>query len=266
MDIKYFRMISMFLVLAPVGIGLAQEATPTPAVTTMGLEEQKLDVERLQLENEKLKLEIEKMRLAATAEPAPAGMPPSGSTPIPNKDALLDFEQAYSDKAKALSKAHANESDLMVLDFVNAEIWYKGVRYGVYELYNLADEQKLKLSKSLDERMANGTPRWRYQLANLTLLKYESRDRGILEILPPRVAGDFHVLTPEGLSFDSNSDDVRDNAKNPYFEYKGEGESRGLRVLRYEHGQGLAFSNKLEFLSDRDGKICEIRFGSLDEH
>ena len=60
--------------------------------------------------------------------------------------------------------------------------------------------QKLKMNKTLDERTAIGTPRWRYQVANAGLFKYESRDRGIFEITAPQAAGDFKVLTPDGIS------------------------------------------------------------------
>ncbi|HVM31656.1 MAG TPA: hypothetical protein VMU88_00840 [bacterium] len=265
MKMKNWLMLMTLLTPVLPGIGKAQETTPTPVVTAVSLEQEKLDVERLRLENEKLKLEIEKMQLSATAVATPAGTPTVAPSPTPNKDALADFKQSFSDKAMALSKAHAAEADLMVLDFVNSEIWFKGVRYSVYELPALAEDQKLKVSKTLDERLPNGSPRWRYQVANLTLLKYEARDKGILEITAPQAPGDFRLLTVEGLSFDSTEGDVRDSAQNPYLKYDGQGESQGFKTLRYGHDAGLAFGDGLQFLVTRDGKIHKIRFGTLDE-
>ncbi|HET9869278.1 MAG TPA: hypothetical protein VFR02_02095, partial [bacterium] len=122
------------------------------------------------------------------------------------------------------------------------------------------------VKKGLDERLPNGVPRWRYRVANLTLWKYESRDKGILEAAAPQDAGDFRVLTPEGVSFGSDSGEVRDACENAYFKYDGVGENGKYRILKYTHGEGLAFADKLEFWMDRDGKMQKIRFGTLDEH
>jgi hypothetical protein len=257
----YLVLMPLLLILTLPPTGRAQTATPAAGDGSLDIQKEQLDIERLKLENEKLQLEIQ---LAKQAAPAPGAEPTA--TPTSSKDAILRFRQDFSNQAMALAKAHAAEADLWVLDLVNAELWVNGVRYSLYELPVAASEQKLKMTRSLDERMPNGTPRWRYRIANADLLKYESRDRGVFEITAPQAAGDFKILTPDSLSFASNLGDIRDNVGNLYFKYSGDDEKGDFKILRYNHDEGLAFSDKLEFWVGRDGSLQKVRFGTLDEN
>ena len=59
--------------------------------------------------------------------------------------------------------------------------------------------------------------------------------------------------------------DIRNSGENLYFKYDSAGESGSFRILRYNHDNGLNFSDKLEFWTARDGALKKIRFGTLDE-
>jgi hypothetical protein len=96
-------------------------------------------------------------------------------------------------------------------------------------------------------------------------LRYEDRDRGIIEFYPPQKEGDLKILTPDGVTFDSSVGDVRNAFQSIYFAYDGQEDRDGLKVIRYVHGRGLSFSDKLEILLDKEGKIKVIRYGVLDE-
>lgn len=72
-------------------------------------------------------------------------------------------------------------------------------------------------------------------------------------------------MTPDGVTFDSSVGDVRNAFQSIYFAYDGQEDRDGLKVIRYVHGRGLSFSDKLEILLDKEGKIKVIRYGVLDE-
>jgi hypothetical protein len=241
--------------------------TPAPTLTSSGLEleKTKLEIEKLQLENEKLKLEMDKMRFQATLTPG-SGNSSENHDNGPKKDEkIAAYLEDETKKAQELAAQNKDKDDLLIVDFVNAEGWYKGVRYGLHDFYTLAADRKWAISKKVDERKSTGVARNLYGIKNFSLLRYEDKDRGIIEMTPPLKEGDLRILTSEGISFDSSADDVRNAFQNIYFKYEGQDSRDGFKVIRYEHGRGLSFSDKLEVWIDIEGKIKTIRFGVLDE-
>lgn len=241
--------------------------TPAPTLTSSGLdlEKKQLEVERLQLENEKLKLEMEKMKFQSTQTPGAGNSNEnhdSGSQKAEKQAAYLADE---SKKAQDLALQKKDDADLLVVDFGNAEVWYKGVRYALHDLYTLAMDQKWPMSKRVEERNSSGMARNLYQIKNLSLLRYEDKKRGIIKMDSPQKEGDLKILTPDGITFDSSAGDVRNGFHNVYFNYDGQDSRNDLKVIRYSHGRGLDFSDNLEVLIDKDGKIKSIRYGVLDE-
>jgi hypothetical protein len=247
--------------------GFTQGNTLTPAVSvsTLEKEKKKLELDRLQLENEKLKFEIEKMKLQATAVPNPDKKEKSQKQGNDKEDAQI-FQADASKKAEDLAKKNKEKVDLLILDFANAEVWHHGVRYSLHEFYSLSQDEKWPIEKRVDGRKPNGYPRYLYRVHNVLLRRYQDMDRGIIEIKPPIKEGDFNILTPEGISFNSSIGDIRTAFQSLYFSYDGQDERGSLKALKYKHSKGLSFSDKLEFLFDQDGKMAQIRYGVLDEH
>lgn len=239
----------------------------TPALTASGLELEKkqLEVERLQLENDKLKLEMEKLKFQASVTPGPGKSSGDQGNTTNKKEQEAFFLADASKKAQDLAEKNKDAADLAVLDLVNAEAWYKGVRYGLHDLFTLAEDQKWPFTKKVDGRKSTGIARYLYRVKNFSLLRYEDRDRGIVEFDPPQKEGDLKILTPEGITFDSSVGDVRNAFQSIYFTYDGQENRDGLKVIRYVHGRGLSFSDKMEVLIDKDGKIKALRYGVLDE-
>jgi hypothetical protein len=245
----------------------SDKPTPVPTLTASGLELEKnqLEIEKLQLENEKLKLEMDKMKFQATLTPYSGNSNENHDSDAKKDEKIAAYLDEQSKKAHDLATQNKDKEDLLIVDFVNAEGWYKGVPYALHDLNGLGLDQKWPLSKRVEERNAAGIARNLYQIKNIALLRYEDKERGILKMDSPQKEGDLKILTPEGISFDSSVGDVRGAFQNIYFKYEGQDNRNGLKVIRYEHGRGLDFSDKLEILIDKDGKIKTIRFGVLDE-
>ncbi|HEY5039509.1 MAG TPA: hypothetical protein VIJ93_10600 [bacterium] len=224
-------------------------------------EKKRLEVERIQLENDRLKLEMEKLKYEATKTVQ------NSKTDEDRKKEKETFVAEVSKKAEALAKDNKEKDNVLVFDFVNSEVWYKAVRYSVHHWYELAEDQKWNMKRRLDRVNADGDERHRYTFRNVSLLRYYARPRGILTIEAPVTADDFHILTPEGISFDSTTGDIRNVYQSVYFKYNGEGHRDDLKLLRYKHNEDwLAFSDEMEFGFGKDGKIAEIRYGVLGEH
>lgn len=241
--------------------------TPVATLTASDLEMEKkqLEIERLQLENEKLKLDMEKMKFQGTQTPW-AEKKEESQNNDKKKEQMEAFQADATKKAQDAAQKNKDTADLLVVDFANGEGWYKGVRYGLNEIFTLAEDQKWPISKKVESRKISGTARNLYAVKNLTLLRYEDMSRGIVKLDSPQKEGDLRILTPDGISFDSGVGDVRNAFQNVYFSYEGQDKRDGLRVLRYNHDNGLGFADKLEVLIDKEGKIKSIRYGVLDEH
>jgi hypothetical protein len=258
----------MFLILGQLWADdTSVNPTPIPTLTSSGLELEKnqLEIEKLQLENEKLKLEMDKMKFQATLTPGPGSSNENHDNDAKKDEKIAAYLDDESQKTKDLATQNKDKDDLLIVDFANAESWYKGVPYTLHNLHTLAMDQKWSMSKRVEERNSAGIARNMYQIKNLSLLRYEDKDRGIVKIDSPQKEGDLKILTPEGISFDSSVGDVRSVFQNLYFKYEGQDNRDGLKIIRYEHGRGLGFSDKLEVWIDKEGKIKTIRFGVLDE-
>ena len=244
----------------------AQTATeePTPSgPASLQIEEQKLEIEKLKLEKDKLQLEMQKMQLQATqtAVPETNGKAPKRDS----RDEMKVYQAEASNKAGEAAKANKDKENLLVLDLVNDEVWNKGVRYNLHELYTLAEDRGWKMTHKTDSFDPAGHQRVLYQYRNISLLRYENRDRGIFTITEPKDEGDFDFLTTEGISSASSSGDVRNNFQSLYFTYDREDRRGPFSILKYNHGRGMAFADKLEVFFDREGKMAKLRYGVLDE-
>ncbi len=261
---KTLMMLMLGVGWTPVLWAQTPTAEPTPSgPASLQLEEQRLEIEKLKLENEKLQLELEKAQFQATQTAVPQGknQTSQGNT----KGDVKVYQSDASQKAEELAKANKDKENLLVLDLVNGEVWNKGVRYNLHELYTLAEDRGWKMGKKLDEMDTSNHERYLYQYRNISLLKYENRDRGIFKMTAPASPDDLDFLTPEGISFASPDGDVRDAFENVYFSYDREGHEGRRMALRYDHSRGLAFDDKIEVVFDKDGKMAELRYGVLDE-
>jgi hypothetical protein len=260
-------LLAAFLVIAGGSTLLAQDKTAdAPGDSTdssKSIEQEKLDIEKLKLDNERLKLEIEKMKLQG--KPV-ASSPNDAKTKGDSKEALLAYQADFSKKTEDLAKEKKDEENILVLDLVNSEVWNKGVRYSIHDFYNLAEDRGWKMTKKLDERGSSGNGRYLYQNRNVSFLKYENHDRGIIALQAPGSPDGLEFVTPDGISFQSSSGDVRNAYENIFFHYEAQDEVGNFKVLKYKHGRGLSFDDKLEFYFDREGKLVKLRYGVLDEH
>jgi hypothetical protein len=253
----------LFLLVIETASLHAQDLSPSSTPTmTFEQEKQKLELERIELENEKLKLEMEKMKL----ESAPTAIPGGNQEREAKDKEINELQTAMTQKAESLAKENKDKANVVVVDLFNNEIWHKGVRYGLHGLYDIADDNHYKMDKRTDQIDPNGDPRFLYRFGNISLLRYESQKRGIVEIEAPVKADDFQLLTPEGVSFSAGIGDVRNAYQNVYFVYDGESHENHHVILKYTHKVELNFSDRLNFDFDKDGKLVKIRYGVLDEH
>ncbi len=268
---RMLRLASILMIFFSCGQLWADDAsdnpTPVPTFSTSGLELEKdqLEIEKLQLENEKLKLEMDKMKFQATLTPGSGNTNENHDSDVKKDEKIAAYLDDESKKTRDLASQNKDKDDLLIVDFANAESWYKGVPYAIHDLNTLAMDRKWSVLKRVEERNSAGIARNLFQIKNLSLLRYEDKDRGIVKIDFPQKEGDIKILTPEGVSFDSSVGDIRSAFQNIYFKYEGQDSRNGLKVIRYEHGRGLGFSDKLEVWIDKDGKVKTIRFGVLDE-
>ena len=235
--------------------------------TAIAQEKEKIELEQLQLQDAQLKLKLMQAQAQLTpTSPTPTALPVA-LTGDKAKQALEDFKLAESKKAEALAKENKDKADVLTLDLVNSEVWYKGVRYGMYEFYNLTEDQGWKITKTVDERDPSGHARNLFAYQNVSLLRYENKDQGIFSMKAPLNTGDLDFLTPEGLSFKSSNGDVRDNTQNVFLKYDSQSEEKNQKILKYLSPENfLGFNVQMEFWFDRHDKMTQIRYGVLGEH
>ena len=221
-------------------------------------------MEKLELENEKLKLQVDKLQFQATQTAAPASSPVTHVETIQKEIEVLKLDS--SRKAAVLAQSGKDQGNLLVLDFVNAEVWTKGVRYSLWQPESMAEDNQWDVEKRLDKIGPDGDRRYLWRLKNLSWLCYEGRRRGIVTLLAPTGPGDFSFAMPEGLSLDSAVGDVRNSYPDAYFAIDGEKKEGTVRVLKFIHRVDFDFSDRLEFGFDKRGKMVKIRYGVLDEH
>ena len=262
---QIIRFLFVTLLLAPL---MAKAQTPTEGTNTDSFaiqqEKDKIELEKLQLEDAELKLKLMKAQAELSPVPTPTAQPSHNSDQ--DKQVLEDLKLAESKKAEELAKTNEDKADLFILDLVNSEVWYKGVRYSAYEFNNLAADQGWTVAKKVDVRDPQGHARFLYNYQNISMVKYENRDRGVFFMKAPSKPGDMDFITPEGLSFASSNGDVRTNTENGYFVYDSQDEEKNQKVLKYRQGGSLLnFNEQLEFWFDRQGKMTQVRYGVLSE-
>jgi hypothetical protein len=252
----------------------AQDQTVTPTALSSDNEaiqklKEKIELQKLQLEEAELKVKLLKAQQQLTPQLATA-VPTSTNTPEnitdEQKKAALDkFKTEQLKKAQELAKANKDNPNMLVLDTVNAQLWYKGIPYTAYELNRIAEDQAWKGKREVSGRNNWGMPKYLYQYKNSSLLKYDTHDRGILSFKTSDKPEDFQFLTQDGFSFAASSGDIRVNAANPFFSYKSQDEKNGQKILKYGHDGGLGFNEEIEFYFDRQDKMTMIRYGILGE-
>ena len=241
----------------------AQEPTATPTLTA-DPDQQNLKMERLELENEKLKLRLEKLEFEASKTLTPAV---TQATPTDNAPRSIEsLKSDLSRKAAEMASTYKDKGNLLVVDFVNAEIWTGAVRYGLYQAQSMSGDRQWRLEEGVNKIGPDGDRRILRRLKNLSWLQYEGMSRGIVIFLAPKSVDDFSLMTPDGLSFGSDVGDVRNAYPNPYFALDGERKEGALRILQFVHRVSWDFSDRLEFGFDKKGKMVKIRYGVLDEH
>lgn len=217
----------------------------------------------MQLENEKLQLEMEKLKAQAT-QTTVIKEPRMTKEDLAAK--MQDYQLQLAKKSEALATANKDKENLLILDFTNEEVWYKGIRYGMTEWNILATNQNWKVKRLLDKRDGSGYERVRYRFRNVSSLKYETRTRGIFEVMEAKTGDDLRFLTPEGLSFDSTEGDVRNAYTGIYFKSDGIHREKDLKIVKFKHSHDLDFDARLEIGFNKEGKLVQIRYGVLDEN
>jgi len=257
-------LLTVVLLLGAFGSANAQDPGPMPTLSDPVLEKerQKLLLERMRLENEKLRFEVEKAK-GQTVSPPVTVIQAGGEEG--KEERVKAFQVSVSSKAEALAKEGGEEKGRIVLDFVNAEVWHHGVRYQLHALEALGRDLGRPIKPRVAGRLPDGYPRNLYVMGNISLLRYQGKDRGIFEWVPPKKEDDFKFTTPEGVHDEVSSGTIRNVYQSEYFAFEWQREERDKTRIRYKHSRGLNFDDKLEFLMDRDGKILKVRYGVLDE-
>jgi len=170
-----------------------------------------------------------------------------------------------STQAEKLAAEVKEQPSVLVFDFANSEFWHHGVRYQVHILEALGRDLNNPLKPKMKGRLPDGYPRNLYSIGNISLLRYQGRDRGIFEWVPPKLGNDYEFRTPEGITQGSTVGEIRNSYQSNYFSFEWQREEGDKIRLRYKHSMDLAFDDKLEFLVSREGKILKVRYGVLDE-
>lgn len=235
----------------------AQEPTPLP---NADLERMSLENERMKLENERMQLEIEKMRIQNTQEKPE-------SSKKDRKENAEDFLKAMAKKSAEMAKEHAEDATRMVLDFNNGEVWYKGIRHSIHDLPELYDHEGWEYKKRVAKRNANGVGRMLYAHRNISLLRYEGRDRGVFVWERPQEGEGLLFITPEGVEPGSAYGNYRNLFENDVYHYDKQKKKKKMRILKFKNPKGFfRFDDKLNFWFDGDDKLARIEWGVLDEN
>lgn len=271
----HFLFLFLF-VFSPLCFGVsaaqASDDKTLPNDSDLSPDQMKEKIELLKLENENLKLKLQlKNQEAASVSPSsavtPANLQPSPSpTPTSNpKNEEADLFRAESRRAAELAKSHKSDTDLLVLDTMNNEVWYKGARFPLSHFTDLADQEGWKYTSRIVAMNGTSHARNLYQCKNLSFLIYDGEEKGIFTFKAPEQNGDLNFMTPEGLSNGSGSENVRNADFKDFYQYDGMDKRDGKNVLKYKHDRFLAFSDEMEFFFNSEDKMTQFRFGLLGE-
>lgn len=268
--VKGLEMKNRFVYLAFLGLlaldGTAwSQAAPTetPVMGTDSLEVEKLNlqIEELKLENQRLELQIKTIQLGIPQET------PGQQTQ--KKDEKKDNERIAADmaaKAEDLAKQNAADEHLVVLDFTNGEIWYKGIRNKLNDFAGFSADQKWKVDAQFVKYDINGDSLNRFQHQNMYLDRYSAQSRGVFVFEAPSKDDDFKFITPEGVQNDSLFGEFRNRFETDYLTFDSEKKDKGFRILRFKHKAGfLGFDDVLEFWFDKDDHFQKLKWGMLDK-
>lgn len=222
-------------------------------------------IELLRLENENLKLKLQLQKAQAQTPSSPQVSPTETPKPKNEDEENERILREEGRKAGELAKAHKDDAGILVVDYFNDEIWYKGARYGIRYFPDLAKEEGWKLSQKVVAMNGSGRARNLYQYQNLSLLIYDGEEKGIFTLTAPQKDGDLDFLTPEGFSFKSTTTDVRNADFTTYFKYDGMEQKDSQNILKYKHDKFLAFGDEVQFFFTHEDKLAKIRFGLLGE-
>jgi hypothetical protein len=254
------------------GFGLAVMAgmvwgqeTPTENPITgsdsLEVEKLKLQIEELKLENQRLELQIKTIQLGTPQE--------TPETKIISKEEKKDDKRVAADmaaKAEVLAKANAMDEHLVVLDFSNGEIWYKGIRNKLNDFLPFCEDQKWKVNSQFIKYDINGDSLSRYRHQNMYLDRYAMQSRGVFVFEIPASSDDFKFVTPEGVQADSSFGDFRNNFQTQYFNFDKEDKQNNFRILRFKHSPDfLTFDDVLEFWFDKEDHLQKVKWGMLDK-
>ncbi len=250
------------------GLEAAPKATPTASVSDRELEVEKLklEIERSKLENQKLQLELEKDRMTGNQTRKDENVSQKESkTEKKQRKARVVEEMAA--KSAELAKQTEAETDRMVFDFTNGEVWFKGIRHSMNDLAELFDHEGVKVKRNLLKRKSNGTGRYEYAYRNLASQRYEQQEKGVFVWTTPGPEGGYSFVTPEGYSSESPYGEIRNRAENDYFTYDKQKKKGKFRILRFKNKGGFfKFPEKLNFWVDEKDRLAKIEWGILDEN
>lgn len=256
--------LAALVMLAMGGIAWSQGIpTETPIVGTDSLEVEKLklEIEQLKLENQRLELQIKTIQLGTPQEP-PGPL-------AQNKEEKKEGGRIAADmasKSEDLAKQNMADEHLVVLDFTNGEIWFKGIRNKLNDFAGFCADQKWKVDPQFVKYDINGDSLNRFQHQNMYLDRYSAQARGVFAFEIPSKVEDFKFVTPEGVQNDSPFGDFRNHFETDYFTFDNERKDKGLRILRFKHKAGfLGFDDVLEFWFDKDDHFQKLKWGMLDK-
>jgi hypothetical protein len=248
--------------LMSASIGFAVEPT---APNASEMERMRLENEKMKLENERLKLDIEKIRVesgvVATPEPVVESRKDRKER---KKDDILG---AMKSKSQELANGNAEDSNQVVLDFNNGDIWYRGVRHSMTDLPEMLEREKWDATRKLVKRNAGGYARYRWVRDNIASERYEHRKRGMFIWEAPKEGVGFAFVTPEGPGNASPYDEFRNAFGNELYEYDKQKKKGKFRIIRFKHRTGFFdFDDKLNFWFDSSDRLVKVEWGVLDEN
>lgn len=259
---KIAFLLCFFLVWVFVPV-LAQEDKPVMTPTPNGLrdlevEKLQLEIERLKLENQRLQLQIQSLQMGKPEEKKEA-----------KKEDHKEEKKFATDvaaKSEELAKQNATNEKIVVFDFTNGEIWYKGIRNKLNDFAQFCRDQKWEAKGEFIKYDVNGDSEERYRHQNMWLDKYFSQSKGVFVFEAPGEANDLSFVTPEGITQESSFGDIRNRFETPYFTLDKEYKDKGMRVLRFKHTTGfLSFADVLEFRFTSHDQLQEVKWGILDK-
>lgn len=233
---------------------------------SLEVEKLKLQIEELKLENQRLELQIKTLQIGAPLANVMPSTPTFTPTPVKKEEAAKKIAEDMRDKAGDLAKQNASDEHKVVLDFLNGEMWYKGVHYQMSDFAGLCMDQNFKSKKTFLKYDVGGDSEYQYQYRNMYLNRYEGQSKGVFVLEAPQSSDDFTFITPETVSNTSSFSDFRKLFETAYYNFGDERREGKFRVLRFRHGADfLGWDDVLEFWFDKNDNFAKLKWGMLDK-